>query len=279
MNVFQELNRLLSSLGTMFNMSKWVMVLTKNQLVAVDKFITSNNWIKTGYEALIPISIGLMLMYCMVSLLEKTVVQEITMDDFVRFLIKFFMGSMLIKYGYSLLIGMLQLCEKMTTLVTIEADYTDVGARTVAKLGLIEIIVKLLELPGTMVGIIFMSVAVIFVMITRQVEIAVYTVMAPLALSDCMSARFFETKAFRFLKVYLSFALQSVIIVLVLYVASNFNSHLATSISLGIQTLGILKYLPKTGWFMFLNSNSLYALLIISLIFKSKSMARSLLGV
>ena len=279
MNIFQELNRFLVSCNSFFDMSKWVILFTKSYLTDVDTFLETNTWIKDAYTTLIPVSIGLMLMYCLTTLIEHTIVQETTLDEIVRFFIKFCAGSVLINNGYDLLIGIVSFGSKIADYISINVEYTDRVAQSVQKAPLLEILWNILELPGTLVSILVVSIIVIFVMMVRQVEITIYTAIAPLAMSDCMSKKFTETNAFRFLKIYLALALQSVIIVLALYMASRFETHLTTAISAGIQVWGILKHIPKVGWFSLLNSSYIYGLFIIFLIGKSKSMARSLLGV
>ena len=167
MKSFQLLNKILSNFDAMFNLPNWILMITSAFLTGVDEFITTNKWIEDGYNLLIPVSIGLMLMFCLVSLVEQTLIREGSPEDIVRMFIKFLIGAMFIKNGYKLLIGIIDFGTEIADFLILNANYNRVVDRTVADLNLIEIFLKIFELSGTISTMILVSVIIIFIMMSQ----------------------------------------------------------------------------------------------------------------
>lgn len=93
------------------------------------------------------------------------------------------------------------------------------------------------------VGSLFCNVAAIWVVLSRTVNLTIYTIMAPISLSDLYGEQHFkDTHAFGWLKKYFAICMQSVVIVLMYYITNKicgqFMTKMFESVNASGSTLG-----------------------------------------
>lgn len=270
MNVLNSLAKLLLVMSESFKVENWILMLMHNDFVNLGAILTENTFIQKIYEGLIPIGIGLAFIYMLCDLIEIATYRELTLESIVRGIIQVCIIALFIQHGYSILstfvnFGSVIADEFIKAVPVAELNAVDDADLDVVK-SLINLLVALGRLLPNLGFVIVCSIPIKFVMLVRSAEIMVYTAIAPIALSD-IHRNFTSSQAFKFLKEYMALCLQGLIIAAILFIGTKFN------FSTAISTEGF-----NTSSFGMEGADLIYAFIIITLIFKSKKIAKDLLG-
>ena len=241
----------------------------------------------------VPIGMGLVLIYFMVNVIEKSTQQQsIDVEHIIKLLLKLFIGLYLIEHGleimasiYSLSFG---LVKGIAGLQSDDAAYGGPGNDVVAaiwkqltgedinkdvKWGVLDVFSKFIpvffQLILPWIFTLIMKIVVYFVCYTRLIEFYLKTAAAPIALSDFFTEGV-HSNGWKFVKGYIATALQAGIIMLAVVV---FNG-----IAGGIMNGGVAGILD-IGYMLFTIKYLALGIATIGVMLKSLSLAKELVGV
>jgi len=262
MKALIALTEFLDAISNSFQADKWIIAMFKSDFMSMTDFLNNNRFIEEMYNALISVGIGLLLIYGLNRIIEKSIIQEIVPEDIVRELIKFCILAMFIKNGYQILYTFVNLGNELTENFIVGTVSVGTASSTDLIDAFFNLLASILTFLPNLVFLILCSIPIKLVLLSRTVEIAIYTALAPLALSD-IQGNILDSRAFRFLQEYAALALQGVIMVAVICIAERLN------INTGNSTFDIF----------FSLDDLCYAVLIFMLLFKSKKIAKEIIGI
>lgn len=255
-------------------------------------FRTAWNIICNIYENIcVPIGMGLVLIYFMVNVIEKSTQQQsIDVEHIIKLLLKLFIGLYLIEHGLEIMASIYSLSFGFVKGIAGLQGNASGGAGTEAaaaawksltgedinaniKWGAWDFVSKVLPLclqlllPWLVTFI--MRIVVYFVCYTRLIEFYLKTAAAPIALSDFFTEGI-HSNGWKFVKGYIATALQGGIIMLAVVVYNGLASHIFggswAELITGEYGLFVIKYLAL-------------GIATIGVMLKSLSLAKELVGV
>ena len=290
MKALEEVAKFFIAMQMYLKPENWVITFTKGCLSSAADFLNNNSFIETTYDALVPVGIGIALIVLICKMIDSTITKEITFDDWVRAIVLFCVHVLLLKNGYDILYSFVKAGETISlgfsdAIQVAEMTASSVDINIVASFW--DILMSLLFFFFFLPFIIIFSVAIYLVMLVRTAEIGVYTCLAPIGLYD-MTTDIANSNALRFLKRYAALAIQGIVIVAVVYLGEqmafpSFNNLGGLELFISSpesQDLAAALVEDASSVTMGVSvGNWCMGFLITSFIFKSKQIAKDIMGV
>lgn len=220
----------------------------------------------------VPIAMGLVLIYFMVNLIEKSTQQQsLDLEHVIKLLLKLVIGLYFIEHGLELMASIYEISFGFLNNIIGQNKASDIMPANIAadvwkeladedinaniKWGVLDTIGKgmliLLELVFPWLCTIIMKVVINFVCYTRLIEFYIKTIAAPIALSDFFTEGV-HGNGWKFIKGYIAIALQAGIIMLAVVVfngiadgifagaGSGYWAFLIKYLALGFAAIGVM---------------------------------------
>ena len=229
------------------------------------------------FNVLLPIGIGIILIYFMTDMIDKSSREQLSLEIFLRSVIKLLFGLMIILSGFQLVKGFVQLGGGITDLISSKAGTGALEDTTANEIGMgyLDQVVDsanwiecawisfTLRMDLFLVDISYKIFKIVVMVLAygRMLEIGIRAACAPIGLSDFVTQGI-SGNAFKYLKKLIAVGLQGGLILIVLSIYENLSTALANSDAGGSNLLTLVVMFTT-----------------ITLLLKSQSFADNIMGV
>lgn len=170
--------------------------------------------------AMCAIAAVLLTMHLLIELMEKMTNDSFSSDQFIKLLIKFVFGIIIISHATEWSIQFMNIGAKLTNDIMTEITVTKITVDIPDKTGFLETIGTMLILAIPLLVSFLLKVAIFFISFSRIIEMILRAMFAPIGCADVVSGGS-HSAGIRYLKRMLAISIQGALMVAVVYIAGE----------------------------------------------------------
>ena len=259
----RNVTRALRVIQNLVSTRTWILDIICEDMDACNEFIKNSQSLKTLYDAFISVGCGILMIYFLSALINRTMNDELSIEFILREICKTLIGILFIKNGYALFVGISDFGVAIVDGLYTKSTYEFIEMSTSVRYSFWNTVFSFTMLIPNLIYFLIATCVSKVIIWGRMAELGLYISIAPIAISDLVVSGT-SSNAYKYIKKVLALSLQGGVIVTSVLICQRFSEMLTDITNLSFGNFA---------------SSILIGVIMLKMLISSKSISEDIVGI